>query len=93
MFHQWNASYRLQPWGDEQELLATIAAMLYETLLRGTEKNGEDSLWKRLQMAKRLFMPPSWIGQKETEENAVQAEPMTNEQMHQKIGQLHKVFG
>ena len=63
VYDQWQAFYRLEPWGGERELLARIVSLLW---LIAVENRKSDEVSKVSEMIVNSLMPGDWIGQPET---------------------------
>ena len=66
VFEDWRAHYRVEPWGNEEFLLARIASYL-SALVSAKGEAGND--WFQ-QLHK--FMPPDWYYQPETRKQSPQ---------------------
>lgn len=64
VFTSWKAAHAVSPFGGEQHLLARIAALLF---LDVESKFGKQT-WETMERVTSLFMPPDWIGKRESAE-------------------------
>lgn len=65
-FEQWHAFYKLEPWGNEQELLARCAAFLQIIAMKDCDESGVKSMLKYSQSLIEKLMSADWIGQPES---------------------------
>ena len=65
VFQQWQAFYKLEPFGGERELLARIAAFLQIIAWKDRDEAGIKSVNKCAQELVQSMMPADWIGQPE----------------------------
>lgn len=60
--NHWEAFYRLNPFGGEEELLARIASLLYVIAMQNTKAEAVCAASDALMQA---LMPSDWVGRKE----------------------------
>lgn len=69
-FNEWIAAYRLRPFGDEQELLARVASILY---VIACERREVADVEKLSDLFMQKLMPADWVGRKVIEKQSFEA--------------------
>lgn len=74
----WKSYYSLEPWGNENQLLASIAASLQVIAAKGTDEDGAAATQKVIEKLTALGVDPLWIGRSEidwdsSEEDSIKA--------------------
>lgn len=63
-FRQWEAMYRLKPWGDEQYLLARLVSEVSKLVASKAGESAADFL-----VNVQDLMPPNWVWHKDDEQS------------------------
>jgi hypothetical protein len=79
----WRAYYAIEPWGDEQRILAAIAAAVRQLALFKIESDKTEKLIELLERVAACYMPGEWIGQPEIK----QVDPI--EQFQKRVEMLY----
>lgn len=64
----WHAYYALEPWGDEQRILATAAAALRQLVAFKVDGEKLEKVMTLVDRIAACYMPGEWIGQPEIQE-------------------------
>lgn len=59
----WHAYYAIEPWGDEQRILAAIVASVRQLVMFKIDGDKAEKLIELLERVAACYMPGEWIGQ------------------------------
>lgn len=61
VFDNWLAHYRLEPWGNESELLSKIIGLLFYLCMK--QRGDFNQIETFMNSVAKLHMPSTWVGQ------------------------------